>query len=46
MCFYERHGRAQRVIAPGDPAIHSSSGLVEEDVDALNARDKKFARRA
>ncbi len=30
----ERHGRAQRVIAPGDPAIHASLGLAKEDVDA------------
>jgi hypothetical protein len=26
----ERHGRAQRVIAPGDPAIHASLGLAKE----------------
>jgi hypothetical protein len=30
----ERHGRAQRVIAPGRPAIHAPLGLAKEDVDA------------
>jgi hypothetical protein len=30
----ERHGRAQRVIAPDRPAIHVPLGLAKEDVDA------------
>src|SRR2546423_14720480 len=34
----ERHGRAQRVIAPDDPAIHAPLGLVKEDVDARARR--------
>jgi hypothetical protein len=38
----ERHGRAQRVVAPGDPAIHALPGLAKEDVDA---RARKRASR-
>jgi len=28
--LFERHGRAQRVVAPEDPAIHGLPGLVKE----------------
>jgi hypothetical protein len=34
----ERHGRAQRVAAPDDPAIHAPLGLAKEDVDARARR--------
>jgi hypothetical protein len=34
----ERHGRAQRVVAPDDPAIHAPLGLAKEDVDARGAK--------
>jgi len=34
----ERHGRAQRVVAPDDPAIHAPLGLAKEDVDAQARR--------
>jgi hypothetical protein len=42
----ERHGRAQRVIAPGDPAIHASLGLAKEDVDAWTREMKNSRARA
>jgi len=40
----ERHGRAQRVIASGDPAIHASLGLAKEDVDARTRKCNSRAR--
>jgi len=42
--LFERHGRAQRVVAPDDPAIHILPGLVKEDVDARTRRCNSRAR--
>jgi hypothetical protein len=39
----ERHGRAQRVVAPDDPAIHALLGLAKEGV---NARMRRCCSRA